>query len=404
VNSDLPVAQSKSIPRSGRVASIDAARGTAMLFVCLAHFTDSYFFPIGEEKIGSDLVTIGMVASPTFVIVSGLVAGFLFATRRNSFGDLQRKLFDRGLFLLIIGHLLLAMAGFAAGLRFATAFRAEYITDAIAFAIMLGPWLLKVFGAGRRLSLAAAIFAFDWLAVLFWTPSSGFAILVKTYLIGVVSPDGWGSTAGGFAILPWFSVYLTGTVIGQRIGSYYASDARAAAHLFLARIGATCMALSLTTKAALVLLSRFPVIAARVSNLLHVVAPYQKFPPGPIYLCFFGGTGILLLAAVLELGRRDHAQVLLKPLRQIGLASFFVYIVQFYLYSVVLRRLRFPYTPLWPLLFIASLALLASLATLWNSKAGNEYLTVGVAALLKRVARNRRRIVEKPLLVEMGSS
>src|SRR5437899_12729419 len=96
---------------SRRVASIDAARGTAMLFVCLAHFTNSYFFPIGQENIGRNLVAIGMVASPTFVTVSGLVAGFLAVTRRNSFADLRRKLIDRGLFLLVVGHLLLPFAG-----------------------------------------------------------------------------------------------------------------------------------------------------------------------------------------------------------------------------------------------------------------------------------------------------
>ena len=50
---------------SSRVASIDAARGTAMLFVCLAHFTNSYFFLNGKEGIGRNLVVIGMIASPS---------------------------------------------------------------------------------------------------------------------------------------------------------------------------------------------------------------------------------------------------------------------------------------------------------------------------------------------------
>src|SRR5258705_10577989 len=62
---------------SSRVASIDAARGSAMLFVCLAHFTNSYFFLNGRGDIGSNLVALGMLASPTFGIVSGLVAGCL---------------------------------------------------------------------------------------------------------------------------------------------------------------------------------------------------------------------------------------------------------------------------------------------------------------------------------------
>jgi uncharacterized membrane protein len=103
---------------SSRVASIDAARGSAMLFVCLAHFTNVYFFLNGKEDIGIYLVLIGMVASPTFVTVSGLVAGFLAVTRQSSFTRLRLKLIDRGFFLLLVGHLVLSLSGVATGTGF----------------------------------------------------------------------------------------------------------------------------------------------------------------------------------------------------------------------------------------------------------------------------------------------
>jgi uncharacterized membrane protein len=385
---------------STRVASIDAARGTAMLFVCLAHFTNSYFFLIGEEEIGSNLVAIGMVASPTFVTVSGLVAGFLAVTRHSSFPDLRLKLIDRGFFLLVVGHLVLALAGFAAGSGFVHSYRVEYITDAIGFAILIGPSLVKLLRARSRLLIAAAVFALDWLAIVFWSPSGGVSSLVKLYLVGVVKPEGWGVSSGGFPALPWFAVYLLGTVIGERVGEYYSGNAQRAAHVFLAKIGAIAAGCAFGVKIGLGLLSRSASLAAQLDpSFAHFLSPYQKFPPGPVYLLFFGGTGMLLVAAVLEAGRRGVLPLLFKPLRQIGLASFFVYIVQFYLYSVILHTLRLPYTPFWPLIFLFSIILLAAVATVWNRKAGNQFLTVGLAPLLNRIARGKREILDKRMAI-----
>jgi len=44
-----------------------------MLFVCMAHFAYSYLFIAGAGVAGADLASVGMVASPTFVAVSGMV-------------------------------------------------------------------------------------------------------------------------------------------------------------------------------------------------------------------------------------------------------------------------------------------------------------------------------------------
>jgi len=372
-----------------------------MLFVCLAQFTNSYFFPIGEEQIGSYLVVIGMVACPTFVIVSGLVAGFLAVTRASSFPDLRRKLIDRGLFLLLVGHFLLALAGFVAGSGFVHSDHVEYITDAIAFAILFGPWLVETLRGRSRMGLATAGFFLDWLAVLFWTPSGGFATLVKLYVVGVLSPEGWGATSGGFPVLPWFAVYLVATVIGERVGAYYAGNAQKAAHLYLTRMGILVAGCALGVKAGLVILNgSAPLLAEAHPAVIDVLSPYQRFPPGPVYLSFFGGIGMLLVAAVLEAGRRRVFPIFFKPLRQIGLASFFVYIVQFYVYAVLMRALRIPYTPFWPLIFLSSIAVLATVASVWNRKEGNQFLTVGLGLLLERIAGQKRKILDKPIAIE----
>src|SRR5437763_5821461 len=119
---------------AGRVASIDAARGAAMFFVCLAHFANSYQIISGASEAGGYLVIVGMVASPTFVTMSGLVAGFLFVTRGSSFTALRYKLIDRGLFLMVVGHAILALSSLLTGHNFGHALRVGYITDVIGFA------------------------------------------------------------------------------------------------------------------------------------------------------------------------------------------------------------------------------------------------------------------------------
>ena len=401
MGSDLKLPAATKRPyASSRVASIDAARGAAMLFVCLAHFTNAYFFLNGNGEIGINLVVIGMLASPTFVTVSGLVAGFLAVTRRNSFPRLRRKLIDRGLFLLLVGHLVLALSGLFAGAGFFRAYRVGYITDAIGFAILFGPWLVATLPARSRLLLAAVVFALDWCAILFWVPSDGIATLAKQYLVGVVNPGQWGSTGGGFPAIPWFAVYIIGTVIGERVGAYYEGKSQRAAHLLLAKIGVVGVVCTVGIKIGLVFLGRSALFTKAHGTLNHFLSFYQKFPPGPVYLCFFGGAGMLLVAGILESGRRGVQPFLFNQLRQIGLASFFVYIVQFYVYGVVLRALRLPYTPFWPLIFLFSIALLAAVASAWNLSEGNRFLTVGIGPLLERTTHRRRTTLDKSIAVE----
>lgn len=396
----MPAAHRRSHGTS-RVASIDAARGTAMLFVCLAHFTNSYFFLNGKEGIGNNLVVIGMIASPTFVTVSGLVAGFLSVTRRTSFGKLRRKLIDRGLFLLLVGHLILALSGLITGKGFDRAYRVEYITDAIGFAILIGPWLVATLPGKTRLLLAVTIFAADWSAILFWAPSAGLSAVAKLYLVGVVNPGQWELTSGGFAAIPWTAVYLVGTVIGERVGSYYVGKSQVAAHLMLAKLGVLSVSCTLGVKIGLVLLRKSTSLFTQAHpTMMHFLSFYQKFPPGPVYLCFFGGAGMLLVAGILEAGRRGVQPFLLNQLRQIGLASFFVYILQYYLYAVVLRALRLPYTPFWPLIFLLSIVPLAVVATAWNLNEGNRFLSVGIGPALERIVHRRGSILEKPIAVE----
>jgi len=364
---------------SSRVASIDAARGAAMVFVCLSHFSNAYFFGAGEGAEGMYLVVIGMIASPTFVTVSGLVAGFLATTRSESFDQLRLKLIDRGLFLLIVGHAILAFSGVLAGRGFVYALKIGYITDVVGFAVIVGPSLITSLKPRMRLVLAFCVYGLSWLAVFLWHPTGGAALAIKQYAIGI--PNLTEPTRGDFPVVPWFAVYLLGTVLGQHIGALYAVRREKTAHIFLAQIGAASLAIGIGAKIALHVFRDYAPVFDRIHPLLMFsISSYQKFPPGPVYLVYFGGLGMLLVAGILECGRRQMVPMLFNLLRQLGLASLFVYIAQFYVYVVVLRSLHLPFSHFWPLLFLGSLVILVAAAKVWNSRAGNRYLTVGVVA------------------------
>jgi hypothetical protein len=183
------------------------------------------------------------------------------------------------------------------------------------------------------------------------------------------------------------------TVIGVRLGICYAGDRQRQGHLLFAKTGLWILAFGAGVKLALALLKRSdPLFAQAHSDLIPFLSSYQKYPPGPTYLCFYAGIGLLLIASVMEAYSRGIQIFLLNQLRQIGQASLFSYILHAQLYGLILLRLRLPYTPFWPFLFVFSLAVLAASATAWNAMGGNRFLTVGIGPLLEHYALRKQEL------------
>jgi uncharacterized membrane protein len=373
-----------SAEESQRFGSIDAVRGAAMLFVFLAHFTSVYLWKTGERELAGYLGTVGMIASPTFVIVSGMMVGFFATTNPVGFRILRIKLFDRGLFLLLAGHVLLAIAVTNASSGFAGAYRVSFITDAIAVSIMVAPWLITAIETTPRIAVAASVFFLNWLVIVQWHPAAAGLVLAKRYLVGIAGGTGaWEVVV--FPIIPWFVGYLAATVLGELVGKLYANGDQKGAHQLLARIGGVSFLVAgMIDGATDGLRSAHAGLAGLGWSPTWFLAIYQKFPPGPVYLGFFGGAGIVLLAAVLEIDRRGAFPGVMNKLRQLGRASLFAFIAQYALYVGVLGRLHLSYTRSWPLFFLFSVIVLVQGAAAWDRHDGNRFFTVGLPSLLRR--------------------
>src|SRR5262245_25803181 len=92
-----------------RIETIDAARGVAMLVVFLAHFSDTSFLRDSQARHRL-FALVTRIASPAFVWLSGMMLGLVHHRNSDRFGPVRDRMIDRGLFLILVGHPLIACA------------------------------------------------------------------------------------------------------------------------------------------------------------------------------------------------------------------------------------------------------------------------------------------------------
>jgi uncharacterized membrane protein len=353
--------------KKGRVEFLDAARGVAMFFVLLSHFSGSYFRGQADQFWPSLLYRIGMIASPTFTIVSGLLLGFLLSTTGSKFNDIRTKLIDRALFLLTIGHLLIAGSFWTE-----SALLSFMRTDCIALSVILGALIVGRLGAQTRLVLGVSTYVFGWLVVGFWTPVSGMESAVEHVAFGSLDID-------NFPLVPWFSLYIGSSAIGEWFGSMKLDTIRRDATR-LAIISAICVGL----------VGVFALIkhASRWTPFHHVLLNQllwagQKYPPGPMYLLLYGGLGFAIVSALM-IAQSAGSSRALKTMAAVGQSAFFIYVIHFYLFDALSLLQRRPVFA-WPLFFVLSCLAIGLAATQWQSRNGNRLLTVGLPTMARSV-------------------
>ena len=189
-----------------------------MLFVCVSHFGWAYFGRLpSHESQRALLEYVSLIASPTFVTISGLLLGFLARTRSQDFAVLRAKLVDRGLFMLTIGHGLIALAHVPMAGGIGPALEWGFITDVIAVGLLIGPFLIEHVRPGHRLALAGAAYTLSWIGVATWRPESTTLERAKEYLLGPSHflGDNPRLVSECFPLIPWLAVYVAATVLGE---------------------------------------------------------------------------------------------------------------------------------------------------------------------------------------------
>lgn len=340
-----------------------------MALVCLSHFTPAWFPSMELPGPQRWLGVVTLVASPTFVLLSGLLLGWRFRSAPDRFPRFRARLLDRAVFLLTVGHLAIA----ASHLRRMSVGGEQpmlvVLTDVIAVALLVGPAVVARFGVRGRLAVAAPLYAAAWGLVLAWTPPEGVARVVKAVLVGLRPSEG---DIGGYCVpvLPWLAVYLAATCVGDLLARR--SEGRDLLDCpLLWRAGVAAMAVAVLQRVLVLGL-----VDQGVEQLAMSSVTWQKLPPGPAYLLFNGGAGLVMLAFLAQLRRVAAGEAATRWLALLGRHSAAVFIAQFYVYSILVPILAPEVHVAWPLAFAATGLLLTGFAWTWERFHLERLLTV----------------------------
>lgn len=363
-----------------RIRTMDAARGLAMILVCLSHFSSVYLARHSSGMLSELPLLVGFIASPAFALMSGTMLGILFVLQRATFAALRAKLLDRALFLLTIAHVLIACSRLVYETRAMTALKMTFMTDAIGIALIAGVLLIDRVAAFSRLMIGLAMYLASCELTLSWWPRHALGEFFKELLVGANPTH---VLAYSVPILPWLGLYLACTAFGEHIGEAYRVNdtARVERSFFLLGSTATLAGLSLRVFG-------WVLASPRASLSHHVLAPTidelfsptVKLPPEPTYILLFGGLAALLIWAVAVADHGRRAPRVMRWAATLGRSSLAVFVVQFYVYYSVIGPMHLRYSHAWPALFAASLLAISAFASWWDARNLNSILTVGLGS------------------------
>jgi uncharacterized membrane protein len=374
---------------SKRVLGIDLARGVAMLLVCLSHFADVYFAGRTGQSQADALRDVGMIASPMFVILSGMTLGFMYRTTGAGFAATKRKLLDRALFMITFGHVVIVLVTMQRMGSIHRPWLVIYITDVIAVCVVVGCALVGRLSVRQRAILGTSVYTLSWLAILVWHPVALPLRRIQHLLVGPFQTNSW---IYAVPLLPWLGVYLASTALGEHFGGMSVRGLRLAFTRLLLRMGTVAIVLGIGVKLLfLVLKAARDLPDGDAFQMVYLLStPMEKLPPSPDYLLCFGGVALVLIALLLRFSATIPTAIT-SVLGAIGRSSLFVFMLQFFIYYTFLFALRpFPYR-LWPIALVASVAVIALPAMVWDTLDMNRFLSLRVWI---RAARQRLQSIQ----------
>jgi uncharacterized membrane protein len=385
------------VERKPRVAFIDAARGTAMLAVFFAHFMAAYeaVFKAGESKLVDTLHWVTLTASPAFVTISGVMLGLLHERSGDRWRAMRDRFVDRGLTLLILGHVLIGAAvSIRSGLD--VGFRRIFITDTIGVSLIVGATVIVRLQPWQRVVTGALALLTSWIVPFFWAPRAGG---VGWRIEDVIFGEGaW--LANNFPPLAWFGVFVVGSAAGAAVGRLGQENPRRLARV-AGGLGVTLVGVSGAAKVAFHALARLRPLAAHATRLNYLGSITGKFPPTPTYVLFYGGLALLLFTLVLAWADTPFGLAANRWTALFGRTALVSFLAQFYVYYVGVTFLPHPRGWWIGVYFAFTVLLLRRFAWLWDRVNGNRWFTVGYPALAAGYREYRERLQSVPEISEV---
>lgn len=349
-----------------------------MLLVFLNHFC-AVQFRLHDASLRA-VYAVTQIASPTFMLVSGVLLGTFFATRASRFPSIAHNYIGRGLFLLLVGHAVIMAFHVPIAGGWSGAVHWGFITDTIAACLIAGPFLVSRVRPGLRAGLALALYVLSWVLVVAWTPTTRIGVILQELLAGPCGPPVVRWHDDVFPLLPWMAVFLAGTCLGEHLARL--PDSRRACR---SRLAFSWAAVGLATATALHLGGRW--LSTHASGFGSLwdrgfFSSFSKLPPSPVYVALYGAIGCAVLGLFLAVEDAPAFGRVRRHLEVMGRNSLILFIAQYGIYFTVLVLIPLPNTPWWPLPFALSAAALLLLAHLWDRSGWNRALILHIPTRL----------------------
>lgn len=364
---------------SGRIQELDAARGIAMLGVCVSHAS---FFVTGQwqSTAGSVLITLGLIATPTFLLMSGMVSAYLLSPRNPRLDYYRCRLLDRGLFILVVVHLLLAAVHATWQPLADSLWKSFYITDSVGLGLIVASTLAYKQRIRTLLSTGLALFMLSWLASTLLHPLGASERMVMRLLLGL--NDASANDEGYIVpVIPYLGIFLVGFSCGKLLST------KAAQSTTLSPIAGLLLRIGLLSLIAGVLM-KFLWLAFKpqvhgdwFQALFLLTEPRQKLPPGPSYILTFGGAGMLVAASLAAWSELKPFRVISRTFAVVGRASLATFVLQYLLLDFPSRALGLVNIDLWLVLVLPLILVVIWLvAWQWDRHRLNRLYTLGLCS------------------------
>lgn len=365
-----------------RIAAVDAARGCAMLLVCLGHI--KHHFVESAPDLYAALLMTTRIATPTFLLLSGFVIGHLL--RGNSRGDVRWSLVDRGLFLILIVHFLMGLNELT-HLSFSEwIFAKVMITDVIGVALCVAV-VIRGASTAALIAAGAALYLLSWIIAMTLEVQAERLQTIGSVLFHLNSAP---NRLIDVALLPYLGVFLLGMGLSNYCREALLNGDSNRLARRLGTIGFVGIGLALAGilawhvgKDALPDAWRDPHVTQLLRATLH---PASKAPPSPAYLLFYAGCGLVMTAMFFH-GRPRWLSILAGKTAVIGKASLLCFIVQDWLLFLLPQLLGFEHltsVPFWLSYLALTAAILFYLSKQWIRFDGNRFFTIGLKRLMQR--------------------